>query len=118
MSSPFSEQMRQTLDRLNTSLTPSSSQESGPVITAASVDKSTTPSVSKSLVDFKNINLQTFKNPMVAFPTGVVLFYLLILAFRSKIWKDEKKRPRATRLFLYIILLAVPPFFWIFMRRK
>lgn len=114
MSSPFSEQMRQTLSRIETTLTPSGP---GPVSETSPISGGESAPRNFSVPSIKNINLQTFKNPIVAFPTGVLLFYLLLLALRGKIWKDKEKRPRAMKLFLYVVLLSVPIFFWIFMRK-
>lgn len=115
MSSPFSEQMSQSISRISSSLTPTGI--SGPVVMTPSVTggevQTHESSRSFNFARLKNLDI---KNPYIAFPMVIVLLTIILASVRSKIWKEEK-RPGVLTLFLYVILMMIPVFVWVFLRK-
>ena len=126
MSSPFSKQMSQNIARLSDSLNNNTSALSQlPIISTPPI--STTPvGIVSQQIPLNNsdggwkkyLSMETLKHPWVKIAAIMIVVFGILIAVRPYIWKNKEKRPGLTKIFLGLLVVSIPIFFWYLKRNK
>lgn len=126
MSSPFSKQMSQNIARLSDSLNSNATTLSQQLPKISTPPVSTTPvgnvpqspSNSSSGGWKKYLSMETLKHPWVKISAIIIVLFGILIAVRPYIWKNKEKRPGLTKIFLGLLIVSIPVFFWYLKRNK
>jgi hypothetical protein len=118
MTSPFSQEMLQTLSRLTSTLTPDNLPmptiiTGQPSIMEPDVIEVPKPSRLSMIAPYK----MYLKKPVIIFTVCFIVLFGIGLFLRHKLIKTPENRPSLLQLFMYTLIALIPVFFWFFIKK-